>query len=84
LIRFTGKKYEVLFDFAKRIDEARAFVQLDSDGKNRGFDQAGEDSTGATFKLVPARISNEQIIGAFTPHKDGHFGLTVAEYQVPL
>ena len=69
---------EVVYDFADRIAEARAFVRLDNDGKDRPFDRVRDDSSGATF-AVP---SNDGIIAAFTPHKDGKFGVTVAEYEV--
>ncbi|MEO6436088.1 MAG: hypothetical protein ABIP55_10040 [Tepidisphaeraceae bacterium] len=40
----------VLFDFAKHIAAAQCFVRLDKDGKERAFDSAAQDSTGATFK----------------------------------
>lgn len=69
----------VIYDFAERLADARLMVQLDADGKLRAFDHAGEDSTGATFRLVNG-LKPE--IAAFTPHKDGKLGVTVAEYTV--
>ena len=71
----------VVYDFADRISEAQAFVQLDADGKQRPFDHAHEDSTGATFVRMK---EDAAAIEAFTPHKDGKFGVTVAEYRVKL
>jgi hypothetical protein len=67
----------VLFDLAQQIGHAKPFVQLDSDGKLRPFDHAEEDSTGATFKKT-----SDGVIAAFTPHNDGKFGITVAEYEI--
>lgn len=70
---------EVIFDFAGQIDSARALVRLDKDGKDRLFDGKGADSTGATFHRVGA-----DSIAAFTPHLNGDFGVTIAEYTVRL
>jgi hypothetical protein len=69
---------EVHYDFAEKIADCRRFVRLDSDGKDRLFDKADEDSTGATFKLAE---TSTPTIAAFTPHQDGRFGVTVAEYR---
>ena len=83
LIREEG---EVIYDFAGRLKDARAFVRLDSDGKDRPFDKPGEDSSGATFAMatenLPKLGHGTPVIIAFTPYKDGKRGLTVAEYQV--
>jgi hypothetical protein len=68
----------VIYDFTAKIAQARSFIRLDSDGKDRPFDRAGEDSSGATFTVR----AGEPIIAAFTPHKDGKFGVTVAEYDI--
>jgi hypothetical protein len=43
-----------IYDFSGRLSEARPFVVLDSDGAERRFDGVGEDSTGATFKVMAA------------------------------
>jgi len=69
----------VVYDFAEKIADCRRFVRLDVDGKDRAFDKIDEDSTGATFKLAD---SSAGTIAAFTPHQDGRFGVTVAEYRV--
>jgi hypothetical protein len=71
---------QVIDDFGERISQSRAFVRLDGDGKDRAFDRGREDSSGATFSLQSA----EPVIAAFTPHKDGKFGVTVAEYDVSI
>jgi hypothetical protein len=42
----------VVYDFGRQVDSAQALVRLDKDGKDRVFDNKGEDSTGATFKLL--------------------------------
>jgi hypothetical protein len=55
----------------------RRLVRLDADGKERPFDQADEDSTGAKFQATP-----DGVILAFTPHKDGKFGVTIAEFEI--
>jgi len=47
----AGKR-EVLYDFAKNLDQARAFTRLDQDGREHPFSAPGEDATGATFKLL--------------------------------
>ncbi len=77
---------EVIYDFAAQILEARPLVRLDSDGKDRPFDRHGDDTTGATFKLtsgnLPEAITAAPAIAAFTPHKDGRFGITIAEYEI--
>ena len=43
-------------------------------------------STGATFKLTTANLPDSKlqvpVIAAFTPHKEGRFGVTIAEYQL--
>jgi hypothetical protein len=76
----------VAYDFAKRAGDAHAFVRLDSDGKDRPFDHPGEDSTGATFKTtvenLPESFAPVPAIAAFTPHKDGNFGITIAEFEI--
>jgi hypothetical protein len=55
---------------------------------DRAFDHTGEDSSGATFKLTTENLPKVEaagpVIAAFTPHKDGKFGLTVAEFEVKL
>jgi hypothetical protein len=71
---------KVIDDFADRIADAHGFVRLDSDGKDRAFDHGREDSSGATFTIQ----SGGGVIAAFTPHKDGKFGVTIAEYEVNL
>jgi hypothetical protein len=79
---------EILYDFAERIGDARTFVQLDSDGKPRAFDRPGSDSTGATFthttEQLPKGDPSVLAIAAFTPHKDGKFGITSAEYAIRI
>ncbi|MEP6663548.1 MAG: hypothetical protein ABJC04_07770, partial [Verrucomicrobiota bacterium] len=42
----------VVYNFAGHVADAKCFVRLDKDGKEKPFDRAGEDSTGATFKLL--------------------------------
>jgi hypothetical protein len=77
---------EIFYDFTHRITEARPFVRLDTDGKERPFDKPGEDSTGATFRLtaekLPPSNSPAPAIAAFIPHKDGRFGITIAQYEI--
>ena len=75
------KEGRMFFDFAAKIAEARPFVRLDGDGKDRGFDKGAEDSTGAVFKLTDASTGT---IAAFTPHLTNQFGLTIAEYAIAL
>jgi hypothetical protein len=76
----------VAVDFAQRIADAKAFVRLDADGKDRAFDHPGEDSTGATFKPtvenLPESFAPVPAIAAFTPHKDGKLGVTIAEFAI--
>ena len=50
----SGGKRNVKYDFASHIDQSRAIVRLDSDGKERPFDAKFKDSTGATFTLAVA------------------------------
>ena len=69
----------VLFDLTHQLAEAKPFVRLDSDGKLRPFDHPEEDSSGATFKKTP-----DGAIAAFTPHRDGKFGITIAEYEISV
>ncbi len=79
---------EILFDFAEHIRDAHAFVRLDEDGKFRAFDQPDGDSTGATFNITSGQLHKGDpsvpTIAAYTPHKDGKFGITVAEYAIQL
>lgn len=81
----------VVYDFAERAAEAKCFVRLDSDGKEKAFDASGEDSTGATFKRLPDAQTQPAVpeprktcVAAFTPHKDNQFGVTIAEFDVKI
>jgi hypothetical protein len=133
----------VAFDFARHWASARPYVRLDADGRDHPFDRPGEDSSGATWRLLdgsagsgdnravrgspdPAHATTEGLqeqdkkrpavedsagsgdprralvdppaaaaaiqrpdppipsIAAFTPHRKGLSGLTVAEYEVDL
>jgi hypothetical protein len=77
---------KVRYDFCKEIDGAKISVRLDSDGKDRPFDGKGLDSTGATFAVGVADAAGAApkmpSIAAFTPHINGKFGVTIAEYDV--
>ncbi|MBM3474651.1 MAG: hypothetical protein FJX75_15410 [Armatimonadetes bacterium] len=46
-----GRRTDV-YRFADRLADARAFVRLDANGRERPFDGAGRDSTGASFALL--------------------------------
>lgn len=70
----------VVYDLIEQLPSASRYVRLDADGKDRAFDKGPEDSTGATFN--PAEAGHA--IAAFTPHRDGHFGLCVGEYEIAL
>lgn len=48
----TDGKRKLRYDFVKQIDNAKALVRLDKDGKERAFNSKGEDSTGATFTVI--------------------------------
>lgn len=85
----------VRYDFVKQIDNSKAIVRLDKDGKERVFDGKGQDSTGATFvyispnmdditQLAKCPTPDESAIAAFTPHIGGQFGVTIAEFEVNL
>jgi hypothetical protein len=85
----------ILFDFAAHAADARQYVRLDSDGRDRPFDHPGEDSSGATWYLlvdsatsaattVKCPVPPLSCIAAFTPHCKGLAGLTIAEYAVDL
>ena len=55
--RSRGGPARVIYDFTDNIQQARAFVRLDSETKDRPFDKPEQDSTGATFKqLGPDRV----------------------------
>lgn len=90
MVRLTEKgERSVIHDFAEHIADAKCLVRLDKDGKEKPFDSAGEDSTGATFKAVnDAQTSlmvpkpSKNAIAAFTPHKPDQFGVTIAEYEI--
>jgi len=93
LIEITEKgERKVIYDCAEQIGQARTFVRLDSNGKDRPFDAEGADSSGATFQQVTAESGGKlalpspamPTIAAFTPHRDKKFGVTVAEYNVKL
>jgi len=97
LIERTGQgRQGVVFDFVARAAEARPCVRLDADGRDRPFDHAGEDSTGATWRVVvrgspdPANGTIKPpdppipCIAAFTPHRRGLSGVAIAEYEVQL
>ncbi len=76
----------VRYDFVERIAEGRASVRLDADGRERPFDGAGEDATGATFRRADAAGTPEPVgpaIAAFTPHRNGAFGVTIAGFRIP-
>ncbi|HVM48829.1 MAG TPA: glycoside hydrolase family 20 zincin-like fold domain-containing protein [Candidatus Acidoferrum sp.] len=63
LIRKGGMgKREVIYDFAQRLDEARALKRLDEDGLERPFDAPGEDATGATFKLLGPDATGRRLL----------------------
>lgn len=47
-----GGQRTAVQSLADHVGEAKAFVRLDSDGKERPFDGKGEDSTGAAFRAV--------------------------------
>lgn len=75
----------VLYDFVERLGECRALVRLDSDGRERPFDPAGEDSTGATFRRAEAAevpAPQRPAIAAYAPHRNGAAGVTIGEYEV--
>jgi hypothetical protein len=85
----------LLFDFARHTADARPYVRLDCDGRDRPFDAVGEDSSGASWYWVdgsenPPAAATAVIppdpaipcIAAFTPHHQGLSGLTIAEYDV--
>lgn len=69
----------VVYDLIEQLPSAARFVRLDSDGKDRAFDKGAEDSTGATFNPVAGPA-----IAAFTPHRDGQFGIAIGEYEISL
>jgi hypothetical protein len=81
----SGKR-QVRCDLIERVDNARAFVRLDSTGEERPFDAKGEDSTGATFLVenAGAPTPDEPAIAAFAPHRDGQSGVTVVAYIIEL
>ena len=55
--RSRGGPSRTIYDFTANIHQARAFVRLDKETKDRPFDKPDQDSTGATFKqLGPDRI----------------------------
>jgi hypothetical protein len=55
--RSRGGPARVVCDFTANLHEARAFVRLDKETKERPFDKPEQDSTGATFKqLGPDRV----------------------------
>ncbi|MBI2298403.1 MAG: hypothetical protein HYU66_05525 [Armatimonadetes bacterium] len=54
----------VVYDFAESIGEARHFVRLDADGRDRPFDGSGEDGTGATFRRVEPSPVQTWLAGA--------------------
>jgi hypothetical protein len=85
----------VVFDFTRCWADARPYVRLDSDGRDRPFDQPGEDSSGARWQLLDGSanpvVASRTIkrpdppipcIVAFTPCRQGLSGLTIAEYGV--
>lgn len=83
-----GGRREVVCDLSQRIGGAKCFVKLDDQREERAFDHPGEDSSGATFELVP-RAERGQLpepfkpaIAAFTPHRDGKAGITIAEFDL--
>jgi hypothetical protein len=52
-----GRRTEA-YRFADHLAEARAFVRLDADGRERPFDGVGRDSTGASFsRLEPSALA---------------------------
>jgi hypothetical protein len=83
-----------LFDFANQAAKARPYVRLDCDGAERRFDRPGEDSSGASWyrvnepghppAAVPLPTPAIPSIAAFTPHRNGLSGLTIAEYEVDV
>jgi hypothetical protein len=93
--RTPNRPDRVVFDFARHSTDVQPFVRLDADGRDRPFDQPGEDSSGATWHTLDDSsdpiIASHVIqppdpsipcIAAFTPHRKGQSGLTIAEYSV--
>ncbi len=87
----------LLFDFARHTASARPYVRLDGDGSDRRFDRPGEDSSGASWYRVDgsgnppvaaAAVKTPDppipCVAAFTPHRKGLSGLTIAEYEVDV
>ena len=75
-------------DLCKYIGGAKCFVKLDEQREPRPFDRPGEDSTGATFKLVSDGQRGQlpepfkPAIAAFTPYRDGKSGVTIAQFDL--
>jgi len=90
LVHYQGNSEQVLYDFYDRADQSRALIILDKDGAERPFDQEFQDSTGATFKATAegsqdganAPSPKQPAIAAFSPHKNGLFGITIAEFML--
>jgi len=90
LVHYQGTSKKVLYDFYERADQSHALIVLDKDGAERPFDQEFQDSTGATFKATAqggydgtnAPSPKQPTIAAFSPYKNGLFGITIAEFNV--
>ncbi len=84
---------KVLFlGLINQLNQCKTYVQLDDTGKERPFDAKGEDSTGATFKIVETTHQAdmpqppeplEPAIAAFAPHHKNS-GVTIAEFEIVL
>ncbi len=89
LIRIsTGGRRKILRDLCESMGRARCFVKLDDQRQPRRFDKPGDDSTGATFRLV-SDVERGQVpspfkpaIAAFTPHRGGKAGITIAQFDL--
>jgi hypothetical protein len=83
-----NNRTKVLYDFSDQSTRSRRMVVLDKDGAERPFDAEAEDSTGATFRVttqdayrgVNTPAPKRPAIAAFSPHKNGLFGITIAEF----
>ncbi len=91
LVRYQGNSERtVLYDFYEQAAQSQSMIVLDKDGAERPFDNKFEDSTGATFRATAegsyagtgAPKPKQPAVAAFSPYKNGLFGVTIAEFNL--
>ena len=59
-------------------------MKFDPIGGNSWFMVHTYENAEEALQWARPPLPEKPFIAAFTPHKDGHFGVTVGQYAVPL